>query len=63
MAIDFSPERWQKVRQTYTDFWQGSLARPIVPVLLQGRDPGRLRPAAPPLSQEMALDFSIPCLL
>ena len=60
MAIDFGPGRWQRIRQTYEAFWQGTLTRPVVPVRLAGRDPSRRCPDAPPLNQGMALDFSIP---
>lgn len=60
MPIDFSPERWERVRKTYDGWWAGELERPVLPVELTGRDPGRPEPAAPLLSQATCHDFSIP---
>ena len=59
MPIDFTPERWDKVKQTYELWWRGELERPIIPVYLQGADPGRPKPAAPLLSQKSCADLSI----
>ena len=58
MPIDFSPERWQKVKETYHAWWMGELDRPIIPVIIPGRDPGRPQPPAPLLSQATCTDFS-----
>ncbi|MGD0003284.1 MAG: hypothetical protein ABSE06_03530 [Anaerolineaceae bacterium] len=58
MPIDFSPERWQKTRENYIRWWEGELDRPLIPVLVRGRDPGRPRPAAPLLSQETCTDLT-----
>jgi len=58
MPIDFSPERWGQVRQTYRAWWAGELDRPIIPIELVGRDPGRPQPVAPLLSQATCADFS-----
>jgi 5-methyltetrahydrofolate--homocysteine methyltransferase len=58
MPIDFNPERWQKVRETYHAWWQGELDRPIIPVIIPGRDPVRPQPPAPMLSQATCADFS-----
>jgi len=60
MSIAFGPERWERVRRVYGEWWRGELARPIVPVELLGRDPGQPRPAAPLLSQETCADLSVP---
>jgi hypothetical protein len=57
MAIDFSPERWQAIRENYTRWWAGELARPLIPVTLVGRDPGRVEPPAPLLSQQTCTDM------
>ena len=32
MAIQFNPDRWAQVRETYTKWWDGSLKRPIFQV-------------------------------
>jgi hypothetical protein len=59
MPIDFDAGRWDAVRQTYRKWWAGTLDRPLVPVLVRGRDPGRLQPAAPLLSQATCADLSV----
>jgi len=59
MPIDFDQERWQIVRETYRRWWEGDLDRPIIPVELAGRDPGRDMPSAPLLSQETCADLSV----
>lgn len=58
MPIDFDFERWQKIKETYQAWWQGELDRPIIPVAIPNRDPGRPQPPAPLLSQESCTDFS-----
>ena len=60
MAIAFGADRWQHVRETYHQWWSGTLNRPVIPVELYGRDPGRPRPAAPLLTQATCADLSIP---
>jgi len=60
MAIDFSPERWEKVKETYRRWWAGELRRPIVELVLTGRDPSRPQPKAPVLSQATCADLTIP---
>lgn len=58
MPIDFSLERWHKVKDTYGRWWAGELDRPLIPVVLSGMDPGRPQPPAPLLSQRTCADFS-----
>jgi hypothetical protein len=58
MPIDFSPERWEQVRTTYRKWWAGELARPIIPIELVGRDPGRPMPDAPLLTQANCANFA-----
>lgn len=60
MGIQFEPKRWDEIRKTYMLWWEGKLDRPIVPVILSGRDPGRKKPDTPLLSQETCADLSIP---
>ena len=60
MAIDFSPERWASVKETYSRWWAGELDRPVVELVLTGRDPGRPQPKAPVLTQATCADLSIP---
>ncbi len=58
MSIDFSAERWKRLKTNYAVWWAGDLQRPIVGVELYGRDPGRPKPPAPLLSQETCTDLS-----
>ena len=60
MPIDFTPERWNKVKETYRRWWANELERPVAELILQGRDPGRPEPKAPVLSQSTCADLSIP---
>ncbi len=59
MPIDFNEARWDKVKETYRLWWAGQLDRPIVPVELEGRDPGRAMPDAPLLSQATCMELSV----
>jgi 5-methyltetrahydrofolate--homocysteine methyltransferase len=47
MAIEFSMERWTKIKENYRLWWAGKLDRPIVQVWLAGADPKRSEPAIP----------------
>ena len=58
VTIDFSPERWSRVRETYRLWWRGELERPVIPVVLEDRDPGRPEPDAPLLSQATCARFA-----
>ncbi len=60
MSIDFSPERWDRLRETYRLWWAGELDRPVVPIELAGRDPGRPRPHVPLLTQATCHRLDIP---
>ena len=60
MPIDFTPERWNRVRERYGRWWEGELENPLVQVRVADRNPGRPQPAAPILSQANCHEFSIP---
>jgi hypothetical protein len=59
MPIDFTMERWKKIKENYGLWWEGKLERPLIPVVLEGRDPGRKQPQAPLLSQTSCTDLTI----
>jgi len=59
MGIDFSPERWNTLRHSYELWWRNDLDRPIVPVTLPTRDPGRRIPSASLLRQATCHDLNI----
>lgn len=60
MGVQFSTTQWERVQQTYEAWWANTLERPILPIWLEGRDPGRPCPTAPLLSQANCADLSIP---
>jgi len=60
MTLDFEMSRWNRLRDIYHRWWAGELDRPIVPVELTGRDPGRPKPDTPLLTQATCHKLSIP---
>jgi 5-methyltetrahydrofolate--homocysteine methyltransferase len=47
MAIDFSPERWERVKRNADLWWRGELGRPLIQLTVGGKDPGRPEPRLP----------------
>jgi hypothetical protein len=47
MPVDFTLERWDRIRETYRSWWAGELDRPLIHMVLHGRDPGRPEPRVP----------------
>lgn len=47
MNIDFDVIRWQRTEQNYSEWWEGSLERPLISMTLKGYEPVMLRPALP----------------
>ncbi len=60
MSIDFDLSRWQGIRTAYGQWWRGELLRPLIPVTLRDRDPGRREPEVPLLSQSTCADLTLP---
>lgn len=60
MSIDFNADRWNHIREVYGKWWRDELERPLIPVVLRGRDPGRKQPDAAYLTQQNCADLSIP---
>lgn len=58
MPIDFSPDRWDKIKETYGKFWNNTLDRPIIKAIL--REEKGAAPDIPLLSQQTCnrLDIS-----
>jgi hypothetical protein len=46
-TIDFAPERWAGIKETYRKFWAHELKRPIIQMAFEGREPGRPEPELP----------------
>jgi 5-methyltetrahydrofolate--homocysteine methyltransferase len=57
--IHFTDKQWDRVRSNYRKWWKGELGRPILPMVLGGADPGRLKPDVPQLMFSNCADFSI----
>lgn len=60
MPIEFSPAHWDCIKADYHAWWEGRLQRPLIPVHVVGRDPGRPRPDIKPAQQMAGVDFAIP---
>ena len=59
MAIDFSEERWLKIKEDYRSWWAGKLKRPLIQMILTGREPGRAEPDLPYHEFTAFYDFSV----
>jgi len=60
LSIDFSEQRWQKVKQDYQLWWAGQLDRPLVQVVFTDCDPGRDEPDLPSYGFTSFYDLSVP---
>ncbi len=47
MPVPFSFDQWDKIKEDYSRWWAGELTRPLIQVVLHGREPGRKAPALP----------------
>lgn len=45
MAIAFTPADWQRIRETYTAWWNGTLGRPLINVSVGGYERDRPQPS------------------
>ncbi|MBN1349839.1 hypothetical protein JXJ21_10550 [candidate division KSB1 bacterium] len=59
MPIDFNIERWEKIKEDSRKWWAGELKRPLIQMVLTGRDPGRPEPSLPHYNFTAFYDFSI----
>ncbi|MGI5958182.1 MAG: hypothetical protein ACOX60_02050 [Massiliimalia sp.] len=58
MPIHFSEERWNKVRKNYTQWWDGTLKRPLMKMTVRNAyQPSRPEPKAPLLCQAVCDQF------
>jgi len=60
MPIDFSRDRWDRIKTTYRAWWAGELDRPLLHVALRGYDRGRPEPELPYLGFTSGYDLSVP---
>lgn len=47
MNLDFAPSDWNRIRHAYSQWWAGTLQRPLCFLTIKGRDPGRPEPDLP----------------
>jgi len=60
MTIDFSAERWHKVKTDARQWWAGELGRPLIQVRLTGKEPGRKEPPLPSHEFASFYDLNVP---
>jgi hypothetical protein len=60
MPIDFDAKRWEQVKKNYKLWWDGKLGRPLINMVIPGRDPGRSEPALPSYKFTSCYDLSVP---
>ncbi len=60
MPIDFSPDRWEKIKHDSENWWRGELGRPLIQICLKGRNPGREEPKLPYFEFASFYDLSVP---
>ena len=58
-CIDFSPERWNKVKNNFNRWWAGELDRPLIQITVQGHSPGQTEPELPDFSFVPFYDRSV----
>ena len=60
MSIDFSLERWDRLRETTDRWWARELGRPLIQVAVRDRDPGRPEPELPARHFAAFYDLDVP---
>jgi 5-methyltetrahydrofolate--homocysteine methyltransferase len=57
MAINFNPDRWEKVVETHEKWWEGTLKRPLLPIVVPDATPQTPKHKGPVLSQANCTDL------
>lgn len=60
MPVDFSFDRWERIKSNCRRWWAGELDRPLILCTLRGRDPERAAPKLPRVDFMTAYDLSVP---
>jgi len=60
MSIDFTFERWQRIKDDNRRWWAGDLGRPLLAFTVSGREPGRPEPKLPAVRPPYMYDLTIP---
>jgi len=59
VSIEYSEQRWQKVKEDASKWWAGQLGRPLIQVRLTGAEPGRRESVVPYKDFTSFYDLSI----
>jgi 5-methyltetrahydrofolate--homocysteine methyltransferase len=60
MSIAFTPQDWQRIRDTYSAWWDGTLTRPLINVSVSGYERERPQPELPRLRRTAFYADSVP---
>jgi hypothetical protein len=60
MTIEFDTDRWVNLRKNYDAWWDGSLERPLIDLILPNKEPDRDMPRTPLLTQATCANIDIP---
>jgi len=60
MPINFSADRWERLKENNKLWWAGKLGRPCIQLYTPSGDPGRPEPEVPGYSFTSFYDFSVP---
>ena len=60
MPMDFDSDRWERIRENASRWWDGDLKRPLIQMTAKNRDPGRTEPSFPSEFYTSAYDLSVP---
>jgi len=60
MGIDFSLDRWEKIRADAHLWWTRELERPLLHTTVSGADPGRDEPKLTSISTQAIYDLTVP---
>ena len=60
MAIDFTMERWKRIKADSRKWWSGEFERPLIQIGMGGRETKRAKPDLPYHHFQSFYDFSVP---
>ena len=60
MSIAFTSDRWERIREDYAAWWAGDLKRPLIHMVIRGRDPERPAPPLPYRHFTASYDHAVP---
>lgn len=60
MGIDFTNQRWERIKENSIAWWKGDLKRPLIQIAVPGHNPGRPAPPLPQHGFTAFYDLSVP---